>query len=123
MAEILMSIHGKWADLIFSGEKTVELRKTAPVSFGNGETTVFLYNTDTKSVTGKMTVSDIRELTEITDNLAEYACLSVEKIQEYKGDGTLYGWFIEEAEIFDESLRLKDFDAKRAPQSWQYIRR
>lgn len=123
MAEILMSIHGKFADLIFSGEKTVELRKTAPVSFGNGETTVFLYNTDTKSVTGKMTVSDIRELTEITDYLADCAGLSVEEIQEYKGDGTLYGWFIEEAEIFDESLRLKDFDAKRAPQSWQYIRR
>lgn len=118
-----MSIHGKYADLIFSGEKTVELRKTAPVSFGNGETTVFLYNTDTKSVTGKMTISNIRELTEITDNLAEYACLSVEEIQEYKGEGRLYGWFIEEAEIFDESLRLKDFDAKRAPQSWQYIRR
>ncbi len=117
-----MSIHGKYADMIFSGEKTVELRKTAPVST-NDEITVYLYNTDTKGVPGRMTVAEVRELTEITDNLAEYACLSVEEIQEYKGGGTLYGWFIEEAEIFDESLRLKDFDAKRAPQSWQYIRR
>jgi len=29
MAEILMSIHGKFADMIFSGEKTIELRKSA----------------------------------------------------------------------------------------------
>lgn len=123
MAEILMSIHGKYADMIFSGEKTVELRKTAPVST-NDEITVYLYNTDTKGVSGRMTVAEVRELTEITESLADSAGLSVEEILEYKGEGRLYGWFIECADYFDEDwLRLGDFGVKRAPQSWQYIRR
>lgn len=30
MKAVLMSIHPKWCELIFSGEKTIEVRKTAP---------------------------------------------------------------------------------------------
>ncbi len=123
MAEILMSIHGKFADMIFSGEKTIELRKTAPVSTGENEIIVYLYNTDTKGVSGKITIAEVREMEEITETLADSACISEEEIREYRGDGKLYGWIIEQAECFEESLRLKDFGIQRAPQSWQYLRR
>lgn len=30
MKKVLISIHPKWCELIFSGEKTIEVRKTAP---------------------------------------------------------------------------------------------
>ena len=33
MKKVLISIHPKWCKLIFSGEKTIEVRKTAPKLF------------------------------------------------------------------------------------------
>ena len=46
MKTVLMSIHPKWCKLIFSGEKTIEVRKTAPKL----ETpfTVYVYQTKIK---------------------------------------------------------------------------
>lgn len=46
MTEILMSIHHKWAELIYSGEKTVELRKSAPKALDGDGLKVYLYETD-----------------------------------------------------------------------------
>ncbi len=47
-----MSIHHKYAQLIYSGEKTVELRKTTPTALDDEKLMVYLYETDLKSITG-----------------------------------------------------------------------
>lgn len=120
--EILMSIHGKWADLIYQGKKTVELHKTAPQKSGKIDATVYVYNTDCKSVDGRMTVTEAFEVTEITDEICEKSCLSREEIQQYKGNGKLFAWVIVEVDEFEPDwLQLEDLGAKRAPQSWQYV--
>lgn len=119
--EILMSIHGKWADLIYQGKKTVELRKTAPQKSGKIDATVYVYNTDCKSVDGRFFVSEVVEIDEITEELSAKSCVPMNDIVTYKGDGKLYAWIIEEADEFEPDwLQLEDLGAKRAPQSWQY---
>ena len=54
MKTVLMSIHPKWCEKIFNGEKTIEVRKTAP----KVETpfTVYVYQTKHK---GKSIVSEV----------------------------------------------------------------
>ena len=110
MKEILMSIHHKWAQLIYSGEKTLELRKTAPKGFEKGEIKVYLYETDLKSITGVISVNFCHEITEIMPKIVENSCLSLEEIicgvDEYGPD-----W------LYPEDLHIK-----RAPQSWQFVR-
>ena len=125
MKEILMSIHHKWAELIYSGEKTLELRKTAPKGFEKGELKVYLYETDLKSVTGVIYVNFCHKITEITPKIVENSCVSLDEIEKYKahGKGKLYAWHIVEADYFGKDwLHLKDLGAKRAPQSWQFVR-
>lgn len=125
MKEILMSIHHKWAQLIYSGEKTLELRKTAPKGFEKGEIKVYLYETDLKSITGVISVNFSHIITEITPKIVENSCLSLEEIEQYKakGRGKLYGWEICGVDEYGPDwLYPEDLHIKRAPQSWQFVR-
>ncbi|MBQ3716634.1 MAG: ASCH domain-containing protein [Fibrobacter sp.] len=125
MKEILMSIHHKWAQLIYSGEKTLELRKTAPKGFEKGEIKVYLYETDLKSITGVISVNFCHIITEITPKIVENSCLSLEEIEQYKakGRGKLYGWEICGVDEYGPDwLYPEDLHIKRAPQSWQFVR-
>lgn len=42
---VLLSIHPKWAQKIYSGEKTIEWRKSFPFKKWHGEMKVYLYET------------------------------------------------------------------------------
>ncbi len=139
MKEILMSIHNEWANLIFSHKKTVELRKNIPVIrnsvnnpihcrellFDSEALVVYIYDTDQKSVTGRIYIDRITEITEISDEIVSQSCVNRDEIEKYKaqGKGKLYAWHIVEADYFGKDwLHLKDLGAKRAPQSWQFVR-
>lgn len=127
MKEILMSIHHKWAQLIYSGEKTLELRKTAPKAAMPmiPGVKVYLYDTDLKSITGVIYVNFCHEITEITPKIVENSCVSLDEIEKYKakGRGKLYGWEISGVDEYGPDwLYPEDLHIKRAPQSWQFVR-
>ncbi len=125
MTKILMSIHHKYAQLIYRGEKTVELRKTTPTALDDEKLMVYLYETDLKSITGIIYVDFCCEITEITPKIIENSCLSRKEIEAYKarGRGNLYGWEIRRIDEYGPDwLRLEDLHVKKAPQSWQYIK-
>lgn len=125
MTKILMSIHHKYAQLIYSGEKTVELRKTTPTALDDEKLMVYLYETDLKSITGIIYVDFCREITEITPKIIENSCLSRKEIEAYKdrGRGKLYGWEICGIDEYGPDWLLpEDLHVKKAPQSWQYIK-
>lgn len=120
-----MSIHHKYAQLIYSGEKTVELRKTTPTALDDEKLMVYLYETDLKSITGIIYVDFCREITEITPKIIENSCLSRKEIEAYKarGRGKLYGWEIRGIDEYGPDWLLpEDLHVKKAPQSWQYIK-
>ena len=48
--------------------------------------------------------------------------VSFNDLVKYKGNSKyVYGWVIEDVEIFDKPLPLTKFGLSKAPQSWQYI--
>ena len=55
MKAVLMSIHPKWCEKIFNGEKTIEVRKNAPKL----ETPFKVYVYQTKHRGGKAIVSEV----------------------------------------------------------------
>lgn len=125
MTEILMSIHHRYAELIYSGEKTVELRKTAPKALDGDGLKVYLYDTKLKSITGVVYVKFIHEITEIGPKLLDNSCLNLEEIEVYraKGKGKLYAWEICGVDEYGPDWLLpEDLRAQRAPQAWQYVR-
>lgn len=135
---VLISIRPKWCDLILSGKKSIEVRKTRPKL----ETPFkcFIYCTKPKwefedflvpegygtygffgggKVIGEF-VCDF--MFHASLHLVAGTCLTDEEIMKYLGNGkTGYGWHISELKIFDEPKQLSEFSFTRPPQSWCYV--
>lgn len=123
MKAILLSIQPKWCELIASGRKTVEVRKTKPKL----ETPfkVYIYMTKGKWYknnkkkwqhgSGKVIGEFVCD-TFITDRtfghdalLKAAACMSDVEAAVYCTNNEMYGWHISELVIYDKSLLLSDF--------------
>ena len=122
MEAILMSIKHKWCEKIFSGEKTVEVRKVAPKlkppfkvyvyeSIGQGEGAGVVVG---EFVCDKVeeNIPDYHPVYEESFYLAfEYGndCLSNKEIQKYGKGDTLYGLHITAPKWYDTPKALSEF--------------
>lgn len=137
MKSIMLSIQPKWCELIASGKKTVEVRKSAPKlempfkcyiyeTKGLCDTPTFIDEDEHISYSGRGQV--IGEF--VCDNI-EYAvpdynpvlqkfyygyvvdlsptCLTEEELQEYAGIKPLYFWHIHDLKIYDTPKELGEF--------------
>lgn len=138
MKAILMSIHPVWCEKIFSGIKTIEVRKTRPKLTPPFK--VYVYMTATKErfplweyvttyqnskgdivngsqkVIGEFVCNKITELpceTTQPNWLKEKTCLSDTEYMNYLGHKNGYGWHITEPKLFDEPKELDVFWAVR----------
>lgn len=123
---ILLSIHPEWAQKIYSGEKTVEYRKSIPKY--NHDIMVYMYETSpVRKVTGffKMISHFRMDVVEhlVCDKLVARGCLSIQELRHYQNDSKdVVGWVVAGFEKFEQPKQLADFGLKRAPQSWQYVK-
>lgn len=150
MKAILMSIRPKWVVKILNGEKKIEIRKTAPncelpidlyiyctkdekrpiylpweFPF-HEEKGAIVADCDFKKGNGKVVakfrVGQILEIGELeVDWIVNDSCVSKKCIENYRGDGSAYAWFIDVLQIFGEPKELSEFGLKKAPQSWCYV--
>lgn len=133
--DVMISIHPKWCELIASGKKTVEVRKTRPKI----ETPFKCYIYETKSklpltysqviypvlsvvgrgkVIGEFVCDWIRPMSITYINpdspfaLREFpnTCLTDKEIINYLGNGKIgYGWHISDLVIYDKPKELSEF--------------
>ena len=132
MKAILMSIQPKWCELIASGKKTIELRKTAPkeVPFK-----VYIYQTKKRWIYKILPWLKEKQ----TKIIGEFICDSVEEyeandrgwyiypqdevymwtdeIAGYGNGKTLYGLHISKLKIYNEPKELMEFVK---PCNWHY---
>ena len=128
MKAIMLSIHPEWAEKIYSGEKTIEWRKSFPNEFISNQTKVYLYETaPVQKVTGMFFLHSVLFLTTacfeigISQEHIENGCVPLEDLKKYKGNsGCLYGWRVS-LPCKHNPRPLTDFGLERAPQSWQYV--
>lgn len=125
MKSVLISIQPRWCELIASGKKTVEVRKTKPkletpfkvyIYCTKGKPTftqsAFCEDVSNGKVIGEF-VCD-RFITSFLNNndgwFKELGCLSQEEIDKYQGDKPiLYGWHISDLKIYDKPRELSEF--------------
>lgn len=123
MKAVLMSIQPKWCELIASGKKTVEVRKTKP----KFETPfkVYIYQTirhwtyDIYSkianfqgkVIGEFVCDAIISHCEMAnaDIAEQQGRIKREKLLEYSNGKQLYGWHISDLVIYDKPKELSEF--------------
>lgn len=121
---VLMSIKKEWCDLIFSGKKTVEVRKRAPLTIDDPYT-VYVYETKGNerrggagAVIGQFTCkyTDKKILPypayqkELPRSLLDAACLTYSDLHRYVGSGNEFSALhITRAIRYDKPRPLNDF--------------
>ena len=135
MKSVLISIQPKWCELIASGKKTIEVRKTRP----NIETPFKVYVYMTKrnwifkllpflknrfaKVIGEFVCDWVTKITpscDIKDCVNQYIhgypaildendCLSFQEMKAYLGNKNGYDWHISDLKIYDKPKELGEF--------------
>lgn len=128
MKSVLIAIRPQWVEKIARGEKTIEVRKTAPkgVPFK-----AYIYCTKEKKqddiiwagifgdrgkwngrVIGEFICNNASELDYVYywNNGYEFAtCLTYRQVADYGKGKTLYGWHISDLKIYDKPKELSEF--------------
>ena len=128
MKSVLISIQPKWCELIASGKKTVEVRKTRPkietpfkcyIYCTKGETIylprdIFGNEALNGKVIGEFVCDSIRCEKEVVDGLVDIvlertSCVSARELVEYANGNVLYSWHISNLVIYDKPKSLREF--------------
>lgn len=139
---VLISIKPKYCELIASGKKTIEVRKTRPKC----ETPFkcYIYCTKEKPIKGETFSGDKYELhykgsgkvigefictktesfdvpypafqNEMRKDILEKSCLSYYELHRYAYHDNLYGWHISNLKIYDKPKKLSDFHKPCTPE-------
>lgn len=136
MKSVLISIQPKWVEKIASGEKTIEVRKTAPqevpfkcyiyetkgqyVKFTHGAHTKYGYGRG--KVIGEFICDKVypiknqgssfvvaNEKQGVTNEIAGQSCLYYDDMVSYFGDKNGFGWHISDLKIYDKPRELSEF--------------
>ena len=137
MKSVLIAIRPQWCEKIASGEKTIEVRKTAPQEvpfkcyiyesrngghrckhcnekdscYSYAPKNVGCYNGSGK-VIGEFICKNASELDYVYywNNGYEFAtCLTYRQVADYGKGKTLYGWHISDLKIYDKPRELSEF--------------
>lgn len=119
--EPLLSIRLKWIDLIASGSKTVELRKSFPDYSGRA----WVYScSPVKRIVGWMEVDHVEHLPveDLWERLGSFSCVPKDMFDNYysKSQGGV-GLVLNAWHWLPEPVELKDIGFKAPPQSWRWI--
>lgn len=133
MKSVLISIQPKWCELIASGKKTIEVRKTNPKL--DTPFKVYIYQTQGKyedlrdcrtfkfwdirqKVIGEFVCDEIIEILpdneiysiyDISDDEVIASCLVNGDLWDYGKGKTIYGWHISNLVIYDKPKELSEF--------------
>lgn len=126
MRAALMSIKPEWWEKILAGEKTMEIRKTAPQG-GAGEPDpwpmlVLVYVSGTGAVQGKFSCPGYVK-TNLLAGLQRQSCIPMADLVDYAGGPgkSVCAWIVKEPKKFAAQRPLVEFGIKHPPMSWQYI--
>ncbi len=147
MKSILMSIQPKWVAKILNGEKTIEVRKTAPkevpfkvyiyCTYGRGKGASALYfdaygNVSRKAngvkwINGKVigeficnTVENIPVDSEAFTAISKPACLTIDELIEYCSGKDMYALHISDLKVYDKPKELSDFYSIKQCKPWTW---
>ncbi len=121
---IILPIHPVHVENIFSGLKTIEVRRKIPNQLQEGSLVLIYSTAPIKRVTGKFTVTRIvkRDVERLWKTVKSDVCVSQAAFDKYfSGKPEGYGIFFSTVHQFSKPLSLSALGIKRPPQSFQYV--
>ena len=115
---MIMPIKHQWAELIYDGKKTMEVRK---LSIRKWTLPCLLYESGpVKRVTGVMWFSTKQQFDHLDVMQMSDACLSRAQYEEYVGIRQSYGYRIKEVRRFEQPLTLEELGITNVPMTVNY---
>ena len=117
----VFSLKPKWAELILTGRKTVEIRRTAPKHMLDR---ILIYDTGKHMVTGVVRVKGMASgyPLSIWEQYGEASKLTRDEYMGYAGERTtMYAFTLAYPQRFAAAKNLSEYGIERAPQSWCYL--
>lgn len=146
---VLLSIRPKWCELIASGKKTIEVRKSRPKletpfkcyiyetkgfeRVGNDNLNCVIGGKGRGAVVGEFVCDKIYEIKNVgyafkvwetgaeTNAVARASCLDFTDMHDYLGNKGGYGWHISNLRIYEKPLLLSQMTAEKRGRGF-YIR-
>ena len=126
MINILLSVRRPYSRYILNDEKHDELRKTVPLKFKKGNTTIYLYESGkdgNHAIIGKCEMVGVSYVAEVRGViklriLAAQARVGLMKLVNYL---PCFVWHVNKPTLFLNAVPLSAIGLTRPPQSWQYI--
>jgi predicted transcriptional regulator len=125
---LLVSIRPEFANLIFSGAKTVELRRRRPKLIRGGDWVAVYASSPVKALVGVFQISDIHEerISDLWKMLWNRAAITRDQFDRYySGKETGVGIGVRNVEKLQVPLELKELRVRLAnftpPQSFRYL--
>ena len=131
---LLISIKPEYAEKIFSGHKTVELRRVR-TRLKIGDIVLVYVSSPKKALIGSFEVENIiqekieskNDIENRWEEVQERACIAYEKFKEYyQGASFFVGIFFTNTKQFDKPIELESLRQKipefRPPQSYHYLK-
>ena len=124
MKSVLISIQPKWCELIASGKKTIEVRKTRPklktpfkcyIYCTNWKDNTYWkshYKDKLGKVIGEFVCDEITGgfwITPFADYLQKQSCLSYREVWDYSNGKPIFSWHISDLVIYDKPKELSEF--------------
>ena len=122
---LFLPVKPKWADLIMSGKKTLELRKRLP-SKGWGNRCVIYASSPQCEIVGTCDFVDCGRIVNAVDDLLVKACVTRDEFNAYFGGRERHCITLANAAPFRQDIALETMRAKwqlEPPQQWRYIAR
>ena len=126
MINILLSVRRPYSRYILNDEKHDEVRKTAPLKFKRGNTTIYLYESGKNGNHTSIGKCEMYGTSLVTESRGENA-IRILAAQARVGFAELvnylpcWDWGIGAPELFLNAVPLSAIGLTRPPQSWQYI--
>lgn len=121
--DIILALKPKWAELIYSGEKTVEVRRRIPYCYRTSEGTALravIYESGQRAITGCFLSDGYRVIDPSHPDLSE-TCLTSEEYGAYAAGNQTYGIIIDGVHRFKKPMTLADAGVRFAPQSFSIL--
>lgn len=125
---IILSIKPEYAHKIFSGQKTIELRRQIPKHLTDGDLVIVYSTSPDKMIIGFFTVKEVIKITptNVSEDILTDSCISRIEFQRYF-DSANYGYAIKIDQCWTLPVKIELQDLKKkdnnfnVPQNFRYV--
>lgn len=120
MKSVLLSLKPQWWELMKTGEKTLEIRKSRPRDIDLPARVLVYLPKPEGRIVGEFLVGHFVKTDKI-GGLERRSMVPRWKLEKYAKGDILYGWTVDDVVEYDVPQELESIGVEHAPQSWMYV--